>query len=257
MHIRWRMYTQFEYGESWVKVACSSFLYDIFFHFLAAHAAISPPRSKSSDNLAELSRSTPRSWQYCNFLRFNSSKFSSVPSVQWLIMKSLTLKPFIFQTLQVISQNCSHYKKVCETQTESCTSRTETIKSHWLSRLRFCLGLVFKFSAIPFSIAVYKLEVQCVKKCFDEHSRSSPRHLGIRGWCPTCNRAPFRTLASSLQLCSVPRTCTFSNVLSTHIASSRTLPSLPPSYPLVWGTTIFLLTLKFVLMILTLIVYRS
>ena len=150
------------------------------------------------------------------------------------------------------AKDCSHHKKVYETQTDSCTSRTETIEAHRLSRLRFCLWLVFKFSAIPFSIAVYKLEVRGVKKCFDEHSRSSPRHLGIHGWCPTCNRAPFRTLASSLQLCSVPRTCTFSNVLSTHIASSRTLPSLPPSYPLVWGTTIFLLTLKFVLMILTL-----
>ena len=86
------------------KSSLQFFFIRYFFHFLAAHAAISPPRSKSSDNLAELSRSTPRSWQYCNFLRFNSSKFSSVPSVQRLIMKSLTLKPFIFQTLQVISQ---------------------------------------------------------------------------------------------------------------------------------------------------------
>ena len=67
----------------------------------------------------------------------------------------------MFQTPQVISKGfCSHHKKVCETQTESCTSRTRTIISHPLSRLRFCPGLVFKFSAIPFSIAVYKLEAQ-------------------------------------------------------------------------------------------------
>ena len=240
------------------KSSLQFFFIRFFFHFLAAHAAISPPRSKSSDNLAELSRSTPRSAQYCNFLRdfIHQSFLLFLPASNssWRFWPS---QPFMFQTPQVISKGfCSHHKKVCETQTESCTSRTRTIISHPLSRLRFCPGLVFKFSAIPFSIAVYKLEVRGVKKCFDEHSRSSPRHLGIRGWCPTCNRAPFRTLASSLQLCSVPRTCTFSNVLSTHIASSRTLPSLPPSYPLVWGTTIFLLTLKFVLMTLTL-VYRS
>ena len=41
------------------KSSLQFFFIRYFFHFLAAHAAISPPRSKSSDNLAELSRSTP------------------------------------------------------------------------------------------------------------------------------------------------------------------------------------------------------
>ena len=153
MHIRWRMYTQFEYGESWVKVACSSFFIRyIFFHFLAAHAAISPPRSKSSDNLAELSRSTPRSCQYCNFLRFNSSEFYSVPSVQRLILKILTLEPFMFQTPQVISKGfCSHHKKYMR---QKLSLALLALKQLSLIDYQDSDSVLGSFSTIPFSIAV-------------------------------------------------------------------------------------------------------